>query len=99
MKYGSFGGKKMKNAEKVVKKATRRIKVWTGSVEAFMERSLERARKLDRGESLPSEITMTFEDPSDLIRLLSTERMRVIHAVRVKPKPISELAMALNRDR
>ena len=64
-----------------------------------MERSLERARKLDRRERLPSEITMTFEDPSDLVRVLSAERVRVLYAVRAKPTPVSELAATLRRDR
>lgn len=42
---------------------------------------------------------MTFEDPADLIRVLSAERVRVIHAVREKPAPVSELAATLGRDR
>lgn len=89
----------MKNVTKAAKKTPRRITVSSGTVEAFIERSLERARKMDRGESLPSEITMTFEDPSDLVRVLSAERVRVLHAVRAKPAPVSELAATLRRDR
>jgi predicted transcriptional regulator len=73
--------------------------VKSGAVEAFIERSLKRARKMDRGERLPSEITMTFEDPSDLIRVLSAERVRMLRAVRAMPAPVSELALALRRDR
>ena len=42
---------------------------------------------------------MTFEDPADLVRVLSAERVRVIHAVREKPAPVSELAVTLSRDR
>jgi len=38
----------------------------TGPAEEFVGRSLARARKLDRGERLPSEIRLTFEDPADL---------------------------------
>ena len=64
-----------------------------------MERSLERARKLDRRERLPSDITMTFDDPSDLVRVLSAERVRVLYAVRAKPTPVSKLAATLRRDR
>jgi predicted transcriptional regulator len=98
-KCTSFGEKKMKNIAKVVRKMPRRVTVASGSVEAFIERSLERARKLDRGERLPSEITMTFEDPSDLLRVLSAQRVRVLHAVRARPTPVSELAGTLRRDR
>ena len=67
--------------------------------EAFTERSLERARRLARGETLSPEVTMMFEDPADLLRVLSAERVRVIHAVREKPAPVSELALTLRRDR
>lgn len=81
------------------KKMPRRVTVSSGTVEAFIERSLSRARKMDRGERLPSEITMTFEDPSDLARLVSAERVRVLHAVRARPAPVSELAVTLRRDR
>ena len=98
-KYKSFGEKKMKNVDKVSKRMPRRVTVASGNVEAFMERSLERAGKLDRGERLPSEITMTFEDHSDLLRVLSAQRVRVLHAVRARPTPVSELAGTLRRDR
>lgn len=89
----------MKNVTRAIKKTPRRVTVSSGTVEAFMERSLERARRMDRSEKLPSQITMTFEDPSDLVRVLSTERVRVLHAVRAKPAAVSELAVTLKRDR
>jgi predicted transcriptional regulator len=89
----------MKNVTNPTKKRSPRVTVSSGSVKAFMGRSLERARKIDRGQRLASEITMTFEDPADLVRVLSAERVRVIHAVRVKPAQVSELAVTLKRDR
>ena len=87
--------------KKVVRKKTETeyVKLGTSSVEAFLERSLARARKLDRGEKIPTEITITFEDPSDLMRVLSAQRVRVLHTVRMKPTPISGLATILKRDR
>ena len=98
-KSENFGGKKMKNDKKAIEKAPPRVKVSSGTVEAFIGRSLERARAMDRGERLPSEITMMFEDPADLVRVLSAERVRVLRAVRTKPVPVSELAVTLRRDR
>jgi len=89
----------MKNVTKASKNPPRRATVSSGKVEAFIGRSLERARKMDRGERLPPKITMTFEDPSDLVRVLSAERVRLLHAVRAKPAPVSELAVTLRRDR
>ena len=89
----------MKHVGNGAKKTSSKVMVSSGSVEAFIGRSLERARMMDRGESLPSEITMTFEDPADLVRVLSAERVRVIHAIRKKPAAVSELAATLRRDR
>jgi predicted transcriptional regulator len=71
----------------------------TGTADAFFERSLARARKLDRGEKLPAEMRLTFEDPADLLRVLTAQRLRVLDAVRKKPAPVSDLAVGLNRDR
>ena len=42
---------------------------------------------------------MTFEDPADLVRVLSAQRVRVLRALREKPAPVSELAATLRRDR
>src|ERR1017187_209532 len=86
------GGRKMNGTAKS-------LKVSAGTVEAFFERSLKRARKLDRGEKLPTEMRLTFEDPADLLRLLTAQRIRVLDAVRKKPAAISDLAIVLKRDR
>jgi predicted transcriptional regulator len=82
-----------------MKRTAENIKVGAGTAEAFFERSLNRARKLDRGEKLPAEMRLTFEDPADLLRVLTTQRVRVLDAVRRKPAPVSHLAVVLKRDR
>ena len=70
-----------------------------GTADAFFRRSAARAQKLDRGERLPPEMRLTFEDPADLLRVLTAQRVRVLHAVRKNPAPVSELASVLGRDR
>jgi predicted transcriptional regulator len=82
-----------------MKKTPKNFSVGTGTSETFFERSLTRARKLDRGEALPVEMRLTFEDPADLLRLLTAQRVRVLHAVRKQPAPVSDLARLLKRDR
>jgi predicted transcriptional regulator len=82
-----------------MKKTARNLKVSTGTVEGFFERSLKRARKLDRGEKLPAEMRLTFEDPADLVRVLTAQRVRLLHAVRKKPAAVTDLAIVLKRDR
>ena len=76
------------------------IKIETGTAEDFFKRSLERARKMDRGERPPAEVRLTFEDPADLMRVaFSVQRIRVLLTVRSQPRPVSELAHVLKRDR
>jgi predicted transcriptional regulator len=76
------------------------VRLETGTVDEFFERSKVRAEKLDRIEKLPAEFRITFEDPADLLRVLSAERLRVLYAIRKKTKPtISGLATILKRDR
>ena len=65
----------------------------TGTSDAFFRRSAARAEKL-----LP-EMRLTFEDPADLLRVLTAQRIRVLDQVRRNPAPVSELAAVLKRDR
>ena len=87
----------MRTASKAAAKAG--VVLTTGTTDEFFARSRERARKLDRGERIPAGIRVTFEDPADLLQVLSTERIRLLHAVRTKPIPVPQLARALNRHR
>jgi predicted transcriptional regulator len=82
-----------------MKKTPKNVRVSTGTAEAFFERSLNHARNLDRGEKLPAEMRLTFEDPADFLRALTAQRVRVLHAVRKKPAAVSDLAIVLKRDR
>jgi predicted transcriptional regulator len=68
-------------------------------VDEFFTRSRARARKLDRGEKIPAEVRLVFEDPADLMQVLSTARVRVLQALRSKPIPVSQLVNTLQRDR
>ena len=71
----------------------------TGTADAFFRRSAARAQKLDRGVRLLPEMRLTFEEPADLLRVLTAQRVRVLNAVRKNPAPVSELAIVLGRDR
>jgi predicted transcriptional regulator len=82
-----------------MKKTAKNLSVTNGTPEDFFERSVKRARRLDRGEKLASQLRLTFEDPADLLRVLTAQRVRVIHAVRMKPAPVTDLAIVLKRDR
>jgi predicted transcriptional regulator len=76
------------------------VKVSSGSAEDFFKRSHARAVKLDRKEKLPTDLRITFEDPADLMRALSAQRVKVLQAVKRNPRPtLTELAVILKRDR
>jgi predicted transcriptional regulator len=69
-----------------------------GSTDEFFGRLRERAEKLDRGETLPPGITITFEDPGDLLEVLTSERVRLLRKVKGESQHISALATGLKRD-
>lgn len=76
------------------------VTLTTGTLAEYVERSIDRAKKLDRSEKLPAEIRVIFEDPADLLRVISAQRLRVLYTIRTKTKPtISRLAIILKRDR
>jgi predicted transcriptional regulator len=74
------------------------VKIKTGSTSEFFGRLRGRAEKLDRGESLPAEITIAFEDPMELLNVLTAERVRLLRRTKAGSLPISDLASGLKRD-
>jgi predicted transcriptional regulator len=75
-----------------------KVTIKTGSAGEFFHRVRERAEKLDRGESLPTEMTISFEDPMELISILTSERVRLLRRAKGGSLPISVLADDLKRD-
>ena len=75
-----------------------KVTLRTGSTEDFFNRLRERAKKLDRGETLPPGITITFEDPIDLLKVITSERVRLLRRVKEQSQQISALATGLRRD-
>jgi predicted transcriptional regulator len=70
----------------------------TGTTEEFFDRVRGHAEKLDHGENLPAEITITFEDPAELLNVLTSERVRLLRRAKAGSSPISDLASGLRRD-
>jgi predicted transcriptional regulator len=56
-------------------------------------------RKLDRGERLMREKIITFENPVEMAKVLTPERVRLFQKVRQKRTSVTELANGLKRDR
>jgi predicted transcriptional regulator len=74
------------------------VKIKTGSASEFFDRVRGHAEKLDRGESLPAESTTAFEDPMELLNVLTAERVRLLRRAKAGSLPISDLASGLKRD-
>lgn len=72
--------------------------VATGSVEDFFGRIRNHAAKLDRGETVAPKITITFEDPLEMLNVLTAERIRLLRKMKAGALPVSDLASGLKRD-
>jgi predicted transcriptional regulator len=74
------------------------LKIHTDGFEGFKERSLERARKMDRGERVAPSFGITFETPMQMFEVLTAQRLRVVEVARTKPYSVTGLAKKLRRD-
>jgi predicted transcriptional regulator len=75
-----------------------KVRLVTDGVEGFVSRAREHARKLDRGETWEPEVVISFADASEMMRVLSAERVRLLRASK-KAMPVSVLANALKRNK
>ena len=73
--------------------------ITTGTEKDFFERGKKIARKLDQGESVEPECVISFEDPQELLELVTTARMNLFRSVKAEPGSIAEIARRLHRDR
>src|SRR5271165_5035641 len=92
--YTRYGGPKMRM--KMSKNV--RVRVTNDGRNGFFDRARGHARKLDRGEKPPAEMTISFENPSDIMLILSPQRIRVLEFARKGASPVSSLASGLRRD-
>jgi len=75
-----------------------KVKIGVDTIDGFFSRARERARRLDRGENVTPQIIISFEDPGDMLRVLSAQRLRLLRLAKEKPMAVSELASGLKRD-
>lgn len=68
--------------------------------EGFFRRAHAHARVLDAGERLPDEVVIAFENPADMMKMLTVERLKLLHSLREAGETrISDLADRLGRDK
>jgi predicted transcriptional regulator len=65
----------------------------------FFKNGKRIARLADSGEILEEEKTISFEDPADLLHILTSARLAIMRAILERPYSITEVAQHLGRDR
>ena len=73
--------------------------VKTESREDFFARGKHIAKLLDKGELIAPKRIISFEDPKDLIKFLTTAKLALLAAIRKAPDSITRLAHKLHRSR
>lgn len=73
--------------------------VKTGSEKEFFARGRRLARSADVGETLPEERIVSFEDPADVMKLMTAARLALFRTVKELPGSITQIADRLHRDR
>ena len=76
-----------------------KIIVKAGTEDGFFAHGRQLAKAADRGEKLRDARIISFEDHADMIKLISTARITLFHAVKQQPGSITEIAERLDRDR
>ena len=71
----------------------------TAMADDFFKRGRRLAKSADRGEPLPDERIVSFEDPADIIKLITAARIALFHAVKEMPGSVTQISERLHRDR
>lgn len=79
-------------------KRSTKVRIRGDGAKGFFERARGHARALDHGVELAPEVTVSFENAGDMVRVLSAERIRLLRAAREGAIPVSDLAAGLRRD-
>ena len=77
----------------------KRTTVRVGTAREFFERGRDYAQRARAGDRLPESHLITFEDPVDMMRVLSPAKLKLLREVKAHPGSIGSLASRLGRDR
>ena len=76
-----------------------KLTIKTGTEKDFFARGRRLAKAADRGEPIPAERIISFEDPADVMKLITVTRLALFRAVKEAPGWITDIATRLHRDR
>ncbi len=77
----------------------KQLTIKTGTEDDFFSRGREIAKTVDRGETLVESHIISFEDPADMMKLITEGRLALFRAVKDLPGSITEVALRLHRNR
>jgi len=75
-----------------------KTRVHTDGLEGWAKRARARAKALDEGRAFPASKGITFENASQMVRLLTPARLDLLKTVKNQTVSIKDLAAALGRD-
>jgi predicted transcriptional regulator len=73
--------------------------VRTATEEEFFKRGRKLAKLADLGEPLPEERVVSFEDPAEVLKLLTAARLALFRSIKAQPGSITAISERLHRDR
>ena len=76
-----------------------KLTIKTGTEDAFFKRGRQLAQAVDSGKTLAQERIISFEDPYELIKLITATRLTLFRTVKETPGSITDIATRLHRDR
>ena len=76
-----------------------KLMIKTGAKDDFLQRGRQLAQAADHGEALPSESMISFEDPADVVRLITSARLALFRAIKEMQGSITETSERLHLDR
>ena len=76
-----------------------KLTITTGSVEEFFARGKALARKIDSGKTIEPSTFIMFEEPEDILEIITNARVSLFKAVKEEPGSITDIARRLHRDR
>lgn len=68
------------------------LTIKTGTEQDFFIRGRQLAGAADMGEPLPDECIVSFEDPVDLIKLITAARLSLFRVVKEMPGSITQIS-------
>ncbi|MFT0172081.1 helix-turn-helix domain-containing protein [Paraburkholderia mimosarum] len=77
----------------------KKLCIGPGTADDFFAQGRRIARAADRGEPIAETFSVAFEDPEDLLQLLTGARIEVFRTVKAEPASVTVIARRLHRDR